>query len=245
MSIHKNNLHIVLLIILTILITGLFFYSMIPTVPKASSTKGTLTVLSRRVRRYVKLNNEIPHDLSNLPILNGFNNDIKDAWGNDIIYLVNNKEVTLTSLGRDGKIGGKGEDTDISEKFNAFENLDDPFCGLIFPQLMTYDTMSYIAERIEMFFANNDQLPEDIQNLPEKIIAASEHPFETSESVNKTNDHWGAEIIYKKIGPTKFRLLSYGEDLMKGGIGQDSDMERVFELNTNVKCVEIYFSLRD
>ena len=242
MKTHKN---ILLIVILPTVIMGLLFVSLIRIVPRTAATDGTLTVLSRRIRRYVKLNDEIPHNLSNLPILKGFGNDTEDGWGNDIIYVVNGTEVTLTSLGRDGKIGGEGEDADIIEKFDAFKNLDDPFCSVIFPQFMTYDTMSYIAARIETFVNNNSHLPDDILNLPEMKISKSEHSFESSEYYNRIIDHWGEDIIYKKISPIKFQLLSYGEDLKEGGIAEYSDMERTFELNGKGECVEIRFNLRD
>ena len=245
MNIYKNIRYILLFIVLPVLAIILFFAPFIAIVPNTSATKGTLIVLSRRIRRYVKLNDEIPHDLSNLPILRGFGNDIEDAWGNEIEYDINGKDVVLTSFGRDGKAGGEGEDEDIIEKFNAFKNLDDPFCGIILPQSKTYDTMSYIAERIEMFVADKNHLPETILNLPEMTTSKSAQAWESPESFNKIIDSWGKNIIYNKISPIKFKLFSYGEDLKKGGIGQYEDIERVFELNTKKGCVEISFNLRD
>jgi general secretion pathway protein G len=37
----------------------------------------------------------------------------KDAWGHDIVYESNGKSFKLVSLGRDGKAGGAGLDSDI------------------------------------------------------------------------------------------------------------------------------------
>lgn len=41
---------------------------------------------------------------------------LKDPWGNAYIYQLNNNAVQITSLGRDGKAGGTGEDSDISNR---------------------------------------------------------------------------------------------------------------------------------
>ena len=103
MKIYKKIL-LFLILATMLLLCELLFLSV--TIPNSARTQGTLSTISRRIRRYVKLNNEIPHNLSNLPVLKGFMNEIEDSWGNDIIYEVNGTEVVLTSLGRDGEAGG-------------------------------------------------------------------------------------------------------------------------------------------
>ena len=251
MKIHKKSLCILFFLILPIVIIALFFKSSNTIVPLSSITEGTLFVLTTRIRRYVKLNDEVPSNLSNLPILKDAINDYIvandniDAWDNDFIYEVNDKEVTLISLGRDGKVGGEGEDADIIEKFNAFINLDDPFCIITFPQFRTYDTMTYIAARIQIYASNNGQLPDDIFTLPEMKFSTPVFQLQPPEYYNKTIDHWGKDIIYQRTSPTTFQLFSYGEDSKKGGIGQNSDMERIFELDDKGEYVEPHFNLRD
>jgi hypothetical protein len=42
---------------------------------------------------------------------------VQDAWGRDILMSFADGKATLTSLGRDGKSGGTGEDADISAVF--------------------------------------------------------------------------------------------------------------------------------
>ncbi len=203
------------------------------------------------------MNNEIPLNLSYIPVLKGFKSETKDAWGNDIIYEVNGTEVTLTSLGRDGKAGGQEEDADITRTFFAHEDLDDPFCSLVGLQHETYDIMSYIATRIQRYVDNNGQLPDNISILPELKIPTNKDSMQytgihnkiietwDNNIINKTTDCWGKDVIYKKVNPTTFQLFSYGEDLKEGGMGQNSDMERRFELNDKGECVETHFNLRD
>ena len=46
------------------------------------------------------------------------NNDINDGWNRPLTYQINEDGViTLTSLGKDGKIGGTGENADISKSY--------------------------------------------------------------------------------------------------------------------------------
>ena len=105
--------------------------------------------------------------------------------------------------------------------------------------------MSSIAARIELYAINNGQLPDDISSLPELKLSTSEDPMQSLNISNTTIDYWGKDIIFQRISPTKFRLFSYGEDLKEGGVGQYSDMERIFELDDKGECVEIHFNLRD
>lgn len=122
-----------LLILVSSIAFVVLLYNAVTIVPKKAATEATLTVLSRRIRLYVKLNYRIPPNLSNLPVLRGFSNGTEDAWGNDIIYLVHGTEVTLLSFGRDGKHGGQGDDADIIKTFDAFEKPPDDQRQASFP----------------------------------------------------------------------------------------------------------------
>lgn len=41
---------------------------------------------------------------------------LRDPWGNAYLYRLDNDAVQITSYGRDGKAGGTGEDSDISNR---------------------------------------------------------------------------------------------------------------------------------
>jgi len=63
---------------------------------------------SKRLPRSLK---EISHDW-------GFDYEAEDRWGNDFIYTVQDKEVTLTSFGENGVAGGTHTDRDMILKFS-------------------------------------------------------------------------------------------------------------------------------
>ena len=62
---------------------------------------------------------EIPSDLDSLPKISGKMNDVNDAWGRPILFQRDGDEVTLSSLGRDGKLGGTGADREITGVFSV------------------------------------------------------------------------------------------------------------------------------
>lgn len=77
-------------------------------------------VVKRRILLYAHRNNQLPDNLTLLPVLPGYVSTIKDAWGRPLGYHVNeNKRVTLTSFGQDGLSGGVGENADIVLSFAA------------------------------------------------------------------------------------------------------------------------------
>jgi hypothetical protein len=65
---------------------------------------------------------ELPHSLTDLPELRGFHDRIRDGWGRDIEFDVSSSGVvTFRSLGRDGIVGGSGEDADMLASFPSHD----------------------------------------------------------------------------------------------------------------------------
>ncbi len=91
-------------------------------IPPRSLTATRMWVVKRRILRYAHSHNQLPRSLSDLPIMQGFVNDIRDEWGRVIAYAVSPSGlVTLTSLGRDGKSGGTGKDADMVATFPSHD----------------------------------------------------------------------------------------------------------------------------
>ena len=81
--------------------------------PRAYTHSGML-LTSRRILRYAHSHNQLPRTLSDLPVMDGYDNSFGDEWGRIYIYeVLPSGDVRLTSLGRDGKVGGSGKDADM------------------------------------------------------------------------------------------------------------------------------------
>jgi hypothetical protein len=93
------------------------FDSFASKVPPRSSTHGTIWVMKQRILRYARLHNCLPKSLGDLPEIPGKIDRVQDAWGRDIIMSFADGKGTLTSLGRDGKPGGTGDDADMTGVF--------------------------------------------------------------------------------------------------------------------------------
>lgn len=87
-------------------------------IPPRSRTVTNMWVLKRRVLRFAHAHNELPESLTVLPVMDSYNNIVKDGWRRDIIFEVSTSGiVTFRSFGRDGVTGGSGEDADIVRSF--------------------------------------------------------------------------------------------------------------------------------
>ncbi len=81
----------------------------------------TLTAIGEtyaRINIYASVHGELPKSLSLLPARSGYRNRILDGWGRPLLYGIDESGIiTITSLGKDGKPGGIGEDADISIRY--------------------------------------------------------------------------------------------------------------------------------
>jgi hypothetical protein len=84
-------------------------------------TIGAMRGTSLRIQMYFLQNKRLPPDLSVLPSLHGFqaySDSTNDAWNRPLSYeIVANDAYTLTSRGRDGKVGGVEEDRDLMQEY--------------------------------------------------------------------------------------------------------------------------------
>lgn len=114
----KTTAALVLVSISALLTTGCAMFDSLATkIPPESATAGTMRVMKQRILRYAATHDRLPSSTKDLPEIPGKVDSVKDAWGRDIEMTFTDRQATLTSLGRDGKPGGTGENADVSFGF--------------------------------------------------------------------------------------------------------------------------------
>ena len=99
------------------------------TIPARTLTFNRLTSSRTRLARYYSVHHDVPRFLSDLPQWDDKDASTKDGWERELGYAFQSSKdkdvvvVTLWSLGRNGTIGGDGEDADIVEQFQFFEGM--------------------------------------------------------------------------------------------------------------------------
>jgi hypothetical protein len=89
-------------------------------VPPNSLTAGSMHMCKRRVLRYAREHNRLPLSLSETMPIKGYNSSIKDGWGVVLEYSYDtNGIVCFRSLGKDRKMGGSGDNLDMTRFFPA------------------------------------------------------------------------------------------------------------------------------
>lgn len=94
--------------------------SFVDRIPPRPLTNVAMNMAKRRILRYAAKHNDLPKSLSQTEASSGHHSSLRDGWGRDIDYTVSsNGTVTLTSLGKDKKVGGTKEDADMIGMFQA------------------------------------------------------------------------------------------------------------------------------
>ncbi len=107
-------------IICVIAICIILFFLFVDRVPPYSYTITTISCIGDRINTFFIENNKLPGKLSGLPPREGYNNSLEDYWGREIIYEYDSElNIKLISYGKDGKVGGVGDNADIIEKFRV------------------------------------------------------------------------------------------------------------------------------
>jgi hypothetical protein len=98
--------------------------SAVDVIPPRALTITRLYAIGMRIDMYVQEHGQLPVSLDSLPERKGYGNAITDAWKHPVHFACNteDKSITLTSLGRDGKPGGKGDDADITMTIPLSDN---------------------------------------------------------------------------------------------------------------------------
>ena len=82
-------------------------------IPAPALTASTMHVVRRRLLSFAREHGRAPESLHDLPDVHGLTARLDDGWGRPLGLEVRGGEVVLTSLGRDGRGGGRGADRDL------------------------------------------------------------------------------------------------------------------------------------
>ncbi|MEM7315733.1 MAG: hypothetical protein AAF497_21555 [Planctomycetota bacterium] len=89
-------------------------------VPRSAITPTVIGETHYRIYLFAAENDRLPTSLEELSERHGHANRTDDLWGRELIYLINDDGIiTLGSYGRDGKIGGVDDDTDIIRRYRS------------------------------------------------------------------------------------------------------------------------------
>ena len=91
--------------------SGLF----VDRIPPQAATSTRMNVLKRLVLQYAQSHGQLP------AALDAVSDRIQDAWKRDIHFEVSGGVIVFRSLGRDGTVGGGGEDADIVRSFPSHD----------------------------------------------------------------------------------------------------------------------------
>src|SRR5689334_17156311 len=101
----------IFLVVVVLAVTGAIMLSVVDVAPPRSLTAGRMQTTKRRILRYAHQYGELPTSLSILARIGGYGNEIVDGWKRPLIFETSPTGlISLRSLGRDGKIGGEGDD---------------------------------------------------------------------------------------------------------------------------------------
>jgi hypothetical protein len=90
--------------------------------PKSAYTQMWMRETSKRIGMFFERNGHLPPDLRALPERDGHENRTTDSWDRQLRYTVEGEaDFTLSSLGRDDKFGGDGDDVDLVEQYRIVD----------------------------------------------------------------------------------------------------------------------------
>jgi len=99
-------------------IVGIVFLILVEVIPPKDVTVTSIIETFVRISLYAREHNKLPPSLTVIPVRAGYANKTTDAWHRPLRYEVSSDGVIrLTSLGKDGKHGGGGDDADISRAY--------------------------------------------------------------------------------------------------------------------------------
>jgi type II secretion system (T2SS) protein G len=97
-------------------------------IPPESVTENRLSYTYVRIQNFWNQNGRVPKEPSELPDVEDHDCEMNDGWGHQFHWDSDGvSKVTVWSLGRDGKPGGVGEDTDLEVVFVGKEKIQEHF----------------------------------------------------------------------------------------------------------------------
>jgi hypothetical protein len=155
---------IITTILISITLTSCCPYVITP----VEMTRASIGETFYRVYLYGKANHKIPYSFNVLPIRDGYGNCTTDGWNRGLILEIkDDKVMTLTSYGKDGKLGGEGEDSDISESHWLRREDGSLWVG---------DEMWVVESEIKEENDSNQKLPPAVKTSVDSVNAQSTQP---------------------------------------------------------------------
>jgi hypothetical protein len=113
------NKRVIIGIVVIAAILGIILL-LVDVIPPKAMTVTAIDETFVRIGMYVRQHNSIPSSLDILPKREGYANRITDGWNRPLQYEVwSNGIIRLTSSGKDGKLGGDGENADITKAYRT------------------------------------------------------------------------------------------------------------------------------
>ncbi len=114
----SNRLVLVIAISVLFVVINVLAYSMATRISPKEMTYTAMTETEVRMENYLQQNQSLPKSLDDLPMRRGYMNRTTDGWDHPLKYSHEGDKFTLTSFGKDGAIGGSGENVDIVREYH-------------------------------------------------------------------------------------------------------------------------------
>jgi len=181
---------ILLLLTLSALLLYVFFIHFGCKAPPVSLTQSTLTSIVNEIYDYVSDCNAVPQACDIFIAGRGARDLSVDAWGNPIEYSILEKHrIRVVSYGRDGKLGGEGEDADIMLEIDPYDidTFDELYNGRSFRKT-TMLKLTALEEQIRIFYSDKKLPPTSLQQVVEGMGRSNDR---------LTVDGWAARFSMK------------------------------------------------
>jgi len=93
-----------MLVVAGSLVAVLIFWAFSSTASPHDVTLTRLISIEYRIRSYILEHGKPPTSLTEIVHRLGYNDSLKDGWGNEILYVFSEGRLTLTSFGPDGSL---------------------------------------------------------------------------------------------------------------------------------------------
>jgi Type II secretion system (T2SS), protein G len=103
-------------------------FPLIDVIPAQNLTQTRLVVTFGRIQTFWNQHGKVPRHATELADEKDRDCSTMDGWGREFIWVSDGKtRVKVLSLGRDGKLGGTGEDADLEVEFVGKQKQQDEF----------------------------------------------------------------------------------------------------------------------